>query len=253
MGTLPKPPGKAMYVAPRPDWDWLRIVQRKLYERSEEQVDYVFRKLWGLVTDPRNLRMALARVAGNRGRRTPGVDGITVGNVTRRAEEFVAGLRLELRSGTYRPSPVRRVLIPKIGAPGKFRPLGIPTVKDRERAGDSGIIRVSRCLSPDAPRSSHTGWPGNAHLTTPSITESRVHNERCTPGSGRGRSESYQRELARRPAPTSPESTSFAGKSHDSAVPTVFAPDAKKAVTWNATTKVSLELVKHKGGQFAAS
>ena len=68
MSTASKPPGKAMYVAPRPDWDWLQIEQRKLYARSEEQVDYVFRKLWGLVTDPRNLRMALARVAGNRGR-----------------------------------------------------------------------------------------------------------------------------------------------------------------------------------------
>jgi RNA-directed DNA polymerase len=131
MGTLSPPPGKAMYVAPRPDWDWLRIEQRKLYARSEKQVDYVFRKLWGLVIDPRNLRMALARVAGNRGRRTAGVDGITVAKVTKRVEEFIAELRSELRSGKYRPSPVRRVLIPKIGAPGKFRPLGIPTVKDR--------------------------------------------------------------------------------------------------------------------------
>lgn len=131
MGTASKPPGKAMYVAPRPDWDWLRIEQRKLYARSEKQVDYVFCKLWGLVTDPRNLRMALARVAGNRGRRTAGVDGITVRKVATRAEAFIAELRSELRSGAYRPSPVRRVLIPKIGAPGKFRPLGIPTVKDR--------------------------------------------------------------------------------------------------------------------------
>jgi retron-type reverse transcriptase len=120
-----------MYVAPRPDWDWLRVVQRKLYTRSEQQVDYVFRKLWGLVTEPRNLRMALARVAGNRGRRTAGVDGVTMGHVAKRAEAFIAELRSELRSGAYRPSPVRRVLIPKIGAPGKFRPLGIPTVKDR--------------------------------------------------------------------------------------------------------------------------
>ena len=129
MGTASKPPGKAMYVAPRTDWDWLRNEQRKLYTRSEKHVDYVFRKLWGLVTDARNLRMALARVASNRGRRTAGVDGITVGHVSKRADEFVAALRSELRSGAYRPAPVRRVLIPKIGAPGKFRPLGIPTVK----------------------------------------------------------------------------------------------------------------------------
>ncbi len=38
MGTASRPPGKAMYVAPRPDWDWLRIVQRKLYARSEHSL-----------------------------------------------------------------------------------------------------------------------------------------------------------------------------------------------------------------------
>jgi retron-type reverse transcriptase len=131
MSTGSKPPGKAMYVAPRPDWDWLRIAQRTLYTRSEKDAAYVFRKLWGLVTDPRNLRTALTRVASNRGRRTAGVDGITVARLSNRTEAFIAELRAELRSGAYRPSPVRRVLIPKIGAPGKFRPLGIPTVKDR--------------------------------------------------------------------------------------------------------------------------
>jgi RNA-directed DNA polymerase len=120
-----------MYVAPRPDWDWLRIAQRALYARSDKDTAYVFHKLWGLVTDPRNLRMALARVASNRGRRTAGVDGITVARLSNRTDAFLAEVRAELRSGAYRPSPVRRVLIPKIGAPGKFRPLGIPTVKDR--------------------------------------------------------------------------------------------------------------------------
>jgi len=79
MGTAPKPLGKAMYVATRPDWDWLWIVQRNQYTRREQEVDYALCKLWGFVHDPRNLRMALARVAGNRGRRTAGVGDIAVG------------------------------------------------------------------------------------------------------------------------------------------------------------------------------
>lgn len=133
MREASKPQGKAMYVAPKPDWDWLLTEQTKLHARSWKQSDYVFRKLWGLVTDPRNLRMAFARVARNRGHRTAGVDGVTVRSVLKTwgAERFVDELRAELRSGSHRPSPVRRIRIPKKGKPGEFRPLGIPTVKDR--------------------------------------------------------------------------------------------------------------------------
>lgn len=132
MSTNPKPLGKAMYVASRSEWIWLQTEQRKAYARSVQDPEYKFRRLWGLVTDPRNLRLALARVAHNRGRRTAGVDGITVRTiVVRGVEAFLDGLRVELRSGAYRPEAVRRVLIPKPGQPGKFRPLGIPTVKDR--------------------------------------------------------------------------------------------------------------------------
>jgi len=121
-----------MYVATRSDWAWLQNEQRRTYERSVENPDYVFRKLWGLLTDPRNLRMALARVARNKGRRTAGVDGMTVRAVLRDGiDRFIEELRSELRSGQYRPSAVRRVLIPKPEQPGKYRPLGIPTVKDR--------------------------------------------------------------------------------------------------------------------------
>ena len=93
----------------------------------------MFCKLWGLVTDARNLRIAFARVARNRGRRTAGVDGITVGKVD---EAGVDDIRRTSCARSFDPAPtgrapVRRVLIPKNGTPGKFRPLGIPTVKDR--------------------------------------------------------------------------------------------------------------------------
>src|SRR4051812_38798725 len=132
MRTAPETLRKAMYVAPELDRAWLQNEQRKLYARSNEQPGYVFRKLWGLLTDPRNLRMAVERVARNRGHRTAGVDGLTAGRVlVHGVEPFIAQIRHELRSGSFQPSPVRRVLIPKAGQPGKHRPLGIPTVKDR--------------------------------------------------------------------------------------------------------------------------
>ena len=133
MSTAPAPQGNAMYVASQSNRDWLLDVQRKLYARSYENPQYVFCKLWGLVTDPRNLRVAMARVASNRGRRTAGVDGVTVKQVlaTQGPDAYLADLRRQLRDGSYAPSPARRVLIPKPGQPGKFRPLGIPTVTDR--------------------------------------------------------------------------------------------------------------------------
>ena len=132
MRARSRPQGKAMYVASRSNWVWLLNVQRTLYARSKASPDYVFRKLWGLVTDHRNLRIALSRVARNRGRRTAGVDGVTVYQLVKKdIDAFIDDMRRELRSGAYRPSAVRRVMIPKLGQPGKHRALGIPTVKDR--------------------------------------------------------------------------------------------------------------------------
>ena len=112
---------------------WLLGVQRKLYQWSRENPGEPYGDLWNWVTDPRNLHMAWRTIAGNRGRRTPGVDGATVEKIANGigVDKFLQGLREELRSGDYRPSPARRKWIAKPGKPGKFRPLGIPTVKDR--------------------------------------------------------------------------------------------------------------------------
>jgi hypothetical protein len=69
--------------------------------------------------------MAVKRVTENRGKRTAGVDGETWNTPKQKAE---AVHKLGRRRG-YKPSPLRRVHIPKKN--GKTRPLGIPTMTDR--------------------------------------------------------------------------------------------------------------------------
>ena len=124
------------------DEAWILGVQRKLYQWSQAHPNDVWRDLWGWLTDPRILRHAWRRVASNRGARSAGVDGVTAESIRKKDGEqrFLDRLRSELRSGTYLPSPSRRKLIPKAGKPGQFRPLGIPTVKDRVVQGAIKIL-----------------------------------------------------------------------------------------------------------------
>lgn len=126
----------------RADEAWILSVQRKLYQWSQENPGDQWRDMWGWLTDIRTLRCAWRRMASNRGARTAGVDGMTVGRIRARPGElrFLDGLQAELRSGAYRPSPSKRILIPKAGKPGQFRPLGIPTVTDRVVQGAVKIL-----------------------------------------------------------------------------------------------------------------
>ena len=116
------------------DKAWLLNVQRKLYQWSKGTPEGAYGDVWNWVTDPRNLRCAWHSIAQNKGRRTPGIDGLTVAKIAAGdggVPLFLDELREGLRNGSYRPSPARRKWIPKPGRPGKFRPLGIPTVADR--------------------------------------------------------------------------------------------------------------------------
>ncbi|MGX1237024.1 group II intron reverse transcriptase/maturase [Bradyrhizobium japonicum] len=81
------------------------------------------------MTDPRGILSHAYKLArANAG--APGVDGITFEQIDASGlEAWLAGLRDELVTKTYRPDPVRRVMIPKPG--GGERPLGIPTIRDR--------------------------------------------------------------------------------------------------------------------------
>jgi RNA-directed DNA polymerase len=68
--------------------------------------------------------LAVKRVTGNRGKNTPGVDGVIWDTPAKKMKAVH-----ELRQRGYRPQPLRRMYIPKSN--GKMRPLGIPTMKDR--------------------------------------------------------------------------------------------------------------------------
>jgi RNA-directed DNA polymerase len=80
-----------------------------------------------LVCERQNLMAALKRVQDNKG--SPGIDGMTVGELPTFLKANWLRIREELLAGRYRPQPVRRVAIPKPG--GGERELGIPTVLDR--------------------------------------------------------------------------------------------------------------------------
>lgn len=79
------------------------------------------------VCERRNLQAALKRVRKNKG--SPGIDGMTVDELSDHLRANWERLRGELLSGTYQPQPVKRQQIPKNG--GGVRELGIPTVLDR--------------------------------------------------------------------------------------------------------------------------
>src|SRR5208337_2307317 len=74
-----------------------------------------------------NCLQALKRVKSNKG--SAGIDGMTVEQLPAYLKEHWPAIRDQLLSGTYQPSPVRRVEIPK--PDGGVRKLGIPTVLDR--------------------------------------------------------------------------------------------------------------------------
>src|SRR6202795_276726 len=106
----------------------IRTLQRKLYRKAKAEPAFRFYLLYDKIYRADILRHAYALARANGG--APGTDGMTFAAVEASAlEGWLAGLREELVSKTYRPDPVRRGSIPK--PDGGERPLGIPTIRDR--------------------------------------------------------------------------------------------------------------------------
>lgn len=108
-------------------------MQAKLYRWAAADPGRRFDDLFNFVYDPATLIVAWDRVAGNHGAKTAGSDGFTVARIEREVgvSRFLTDLRNSLKTGEFRPQPVRERKIPKPGGSGKVRRLGIPTVTDR--------------------------------------------------------------------------------------------------------------------------
>ena len=123
-------PARATQGAEARDWSW---VEASVWtERMVSALDNgvkggrwysLMDKVYALAT----LKAAWDKVKANGG--AAGVDGVSIARFAAREEVYLAELATALEEGTYRPQPVRRVLIPK--GDGRKRPLGIPAVKDR--------------------------------------------------------------------------------------------------------------------------
>lgn len=113
--------------------DKVRALQRVLYRCAKQDPTRRFHALFDKLARSDVMWRAWSDVAVNRG--APGVDGQSVADIetggVAGVSLFLEELAGRLRAGRYRPSPLRRVHIPKPGRAGETRPLGIPTVTDR--------------------------------------------------------------------------------------------------------------------------
>ena len=104
-------------------------MQNKLHHWATSDPDRCFDDLGNLVYDPAFLVVAWHRVRTNTGARSAGVDGVAPRTLDAKAEEFLRGLRDDLKARRFTPDRAREQTIPKTG--GKLRRLGILTVADR--------------------------------------------------------------------------------------------------------------------------
>ncbi len=107
----------------------VRHLQRKLYIRSKQQADAPFYSLYDKICRNDVLNQAYQQCKANKG--AAGVDGVTFERLenTDALTSLLDTLQQELKAGSYKPQPVKRVEIQKEN--GKTRCLGIPCIRDR--------------------------------------------------------------------------------------------------------------------------
>jgi RNA-directed DNA polymerase len=110
--------------------DAVRALQHVLYRAAKADPGRRFHALYDKIHRRDVLERAWVQVRRNRG--APGIDQTTLADVEEYGvNRLLDELQTELKAMTYRPSPARRVYIPKPGRPDEHRPLSIPSVRDR--------------------------------------------------------------------------------------------------------------------------
>jgi RNA-directed DNA polymerase len=119
---------RSNYPDGKPPIDNVRRLQRKLWAAAKQSEERRFHALYDRVHRDDVLWEAWKRVRANKG--AAGVDRLSLEQVEGYGvDRMLRELSHDLREGSYRPAPARRVDIPK--PDGGKRPLGIPTVRDR--------------------------------------------------------------------------------------------------------------------------
>ena len=137
----------------------VRRLQTILHEKAKEEPERRFHALIDKVWRMDFLQEAWHMVRRNGG--SAGVDGETIAGIEAKGVEvWLRELSQDLREGTYRPQAVRQVLIPK-KTPGKFRPLGIPCLRDRV-AQTSAMLVLSPIFEADLQPEQYGYRPGRS-------------------------------------------------------------------------------------------
>jgi group II intron reverse transcriptase/maturase len=138
----------------------IRDLRNKLYEAAKRNPERRFHVLYDKILRADILSHAYAICRSNGG--APGVDGVTFDQIEAQGRErFLEELGMELKEHRYRPNAVRRVHIPKPGQPGKTRPLGIPTVKDRTVQA-AAVLLLEPIFEADLPPEQHAYRSGKS-------------------------------------------------------------------------------------------
>jgi RNA-directed DNA polymerase len=138
--------------------DKIRELQNKLYRKAKSEPEFRFYLLYDKVYRKDVLLRAWVLARANHG--APGVDGTSFEDIESEGlKEWLDGLGKDLQDKTYKPQPVRRVMIPKPG--GGERPLGIPTIRDRVTQTAAKLI-LEPIFEADMEPNAHAYRPGRS-------------------------------------------------------------------------------------------